>query len=427
MAAGWPDFAPPSTPRARGHTPVNASGGAALLTIRNTERDKPVKRLAVRVQPTPSRFINVVRAAEVLTGRIGILWWLALCSLLTSSGLALAAPEAPPKREETKTVTEPTQGAPAAVGSRGTESVQQALCRLIDASARAQRLPIDFFTRLIWQESSFRISAVSPAGAQGIAQFMPGTAVERGLLDPFDPEQAIPKSAELLRDHLNRFGNPGLAAAAYNGGPNRVANWLADRGGLPEETRTYVYRITGRSAEEWAEDRKGRGASENQVETESREEADRSENRVGAGKRQEDSAQVIQVEDDKGSRGKPSEAAAGQPGASCLQVVALLQRSGPAGRGRPGPGVPLAPLAPWGVQLAGNFSKSLALASYVRARQRYAGLLGEVRPMVIGTRLLSRGTRAFYRVRVPAPTRLAADQICNRIRQVGGACVVLPS
>src|SRR3712207_3557464 len=87
---------------------------------------------------------------------------------------------------------------------------------------------------------------------------MPGTAAERGLLDPFDPEQAIPKSAELLRDHVRRFGNIGLAAAAYNGGPGRVANWLAVRGGLPEETRSYVLRITGRSAEDWAEERRAR-------------------------------------------------------------------------------------------------------------------------------------------------------------------------
>jgi hypothetical protein len=79
------------------------------------------------------------------------------------------------------------------------------------------------------------------------------------------------------------------------------------------------------------------------------------------------------------------------------------------------------------VQLAGNFSKDLALRTYGRTRQSYASLLGDVRPMVIGTRLRSRGTRTFYRVRVPATTRQAADQLCTRIRQVGGACIVLPS
>jgi hypothetical protein len=79
------------------------------------------------------------------------------------------------------------------------------------------------------------------------------------------------------------------------------------------------------------------------------------------------------------------------------------------------------------VQLAGNFSKDLALASFRRARESYAGVLGEVRPMIIGTRLRSRGTRPFYRVRVPAQTRQAAEGLCGRIRAAGGSCVVLPS
>ena len=83
---------------------------------------------------------------------------------------------------------------------------------------------------------------------------MPGTAAERGLADPFDPEQAIPKSAELLDELRRRFGNLGLAAAAYNGGPARVEAWLAGRGGLPWETRSYVSAITGRGAEDWAEE-----------------------------------------------------------------------------------------------------------------------------------------------------------------------------
>jgi hypothetical protein len=84
-------------------------------------------------------------------------------------------------------------------------------------------------------------------------------------------------------------------------------------------------------------------------------------------------------------------------------------------------------VAPWGVQLAGNFSKELALASYARARQSYAAIIGEIQPMVIGTRLHSRGLRPFYRVRVPAQTRAAADAICGRIRAARGSCVTLRS
>src|SRR5882724_3993132 len=111
------------------------------------------------------------------------------------------------------------------------ETIDQALCRMIEDAAAKHHIPVDFFTRLIWQESSFRPGVISGAGAQGVAQFMPGTAAERGLGDPFDPEQAIPKSAELLDDLRMRFGNLGLSAAAYNGGPARVAALLAGRGG----------------------------------------------------------------------------------------------------------------------------------------------------------------------------------------------------
>src|SRR3954467_6103983 len=120
-----------------------------------------------------------------------------------------------------------------------TETLDQALCRLIESSARSEGLPAGFFTRVIWRESSFRTDVTSRAGAQGVAQFMPGTAAERGLANPFDPEQAIPESARLLSDLRQRFGNLGLAAAAYNGGPTRVASWLAGRDEVRPETRQY--------------------------------------------------------------------------------------------------------------------------------------------------------------------------------------------
>ena len=119
-----------------------------------------------------------------------------------------------------------------------------------DAAARTG-LPYDFLFRLLRQESGLRADAVSPKGALGIAQFMPATALERGLTDPFDPSQAVIKAAELLRDHSVRFGNLGLAAAAYNAGPGRVERWLAGASGMPQETRDYVQIITGRGVEEW--------------------------------------------------------------------------------------------------------------------------------------------------------------------------------
>jgi len=72
--------------------------------------------------------------------------------------------------------------------------------------------------------------------------------------------------------------------------------------------------------------------------------------------------------------------------------------------------IDVSPIAPWGVQLAGNFSKDRALASFARARQRHAAILSDVAPMVIGTRMRSRGTQAFYRVRIPAATRTTATK-----------------
>ena len=120
-------------------------------------------------------------------------------------------------------------------------------------AAAGNDLPEEFFTRLIWQESRFDPAAVSPAGAQGIAQFMPQTAAMRGLTNAFEPLQALRESASYLRELRTTFrGNLGLAAAAYNAGPGPVEAWLARRGVLPAETQAYVMIVTGYAAEAWA-------------------------------------------------------------------------------------------------------------------------------------------------------------------------------
>ncbi len=109
---------------------------------------------------------------------------------------------------------------------------------MVELAAKAESLPLEFFARVIWQESRFQPDAIGPLTrsgqhAQGIAQFMPGTASERRLLDPFDPVQALPKSAEYLNELRGQFGNLGLAAAAYNAGPRRVQDWLDGKGSMP--------------------------------------------------------------------------------------------------------------------------------------------------------------------------------------------------
>jgi hypothetical protein len=77
------------------------------------------------------------------------------------------------------------------------------------------------------------------------------------------------------------------------------------------------------------------------------------------------------------------------------------------------------------VQLSGNFSKHIALASFERAEQRYRTVLGDVRPMILGGVLRSRGWRPFYRIMIPEASRTDADRTCQAIMTVGGACVAL--
>jgi soluble lytic murein transglycosylase-like protein len=95
----------------------------------------------------------------------------------------------------------------------------------------------------LYAESNFNPFAVSPAGARGIAQFMPGTARALGLADPFDPAAAIDAQAHLMRDLLRRFASVPLALAAYNAGAGAVAACMC----IPPypETRGYVARILG--------------------------------------------------------------------------------------------------------------------------------------------------------------------------------------
>jgi hypothetical protein len=267
-------------------------------------------------------------------------------------------------------VLSPAAGAAAA---RGEASDVESFCALIETAATDNEIPIAFFVRLLWKESNFRSEAVSPKGAQGIAQFMPGTADERDLLDPFDVETAIPASARFLSDLKAEFGNLGLAAAAYNAGAKRVTDWLAGSRTLPLETQDYVLWITGTSAEDWATAEDG---------------------------------------------GEP--AGAFDEGDDCRTLVATLKI----------PDIELVAeiettSAPWGAQVAGNFSRARAIVTYASLQSRYPSLLAGRIPMIIAERAAGRGTRVLYQVRVPAASREEAEEFCSSLQAVGGSCVVL--
>jgi len=237
----------------------------------------------------------------------------------------------------------------------------ESICSALAAAAAQNDLPTDFFARLIWQESRFDPAAVSRAGAQGVAQFMPGTANWRGLSNPFDPLEAIAQSAKLLRDLRREFGNLGLAAAAYNAGSRRVHEWLAGRRALPGETRAYVRIVTGYSPDEWV--RASPGMDKMQ-----------SEKKV-----------------------------------PCREMAGLVARTPPAA---------INPTPIWGVELVGGTTDANALAAYSRLEQKYASILGGRQAYVVHHGL-GRGSMGWAHVRVGADDRPSAEKLCADLRGAG--------
>jgi Transglycosylase SLT domain len=277
----------------------------------------------------------------------------------------------------------PNAGTPAATPNAGAPPSQAAapaphpptpddVCRALEQDAAENELPVEFFARVIWQESRFNARAVSNKGAQGIAQFMPATADYRGLVDPFDPIEALKNSARYLRDLKARFGNLGLAAAAYNAGPGRVSAWLTSHRPLPGETRNYVAIITGWTADEWA----------------------------------------------SATPPKTSETTIPQ-GVPCTRLANLILAPKEEAQ-RMAAYVPR-----WGMQLTANWSESKAWATYRTIQKQYAALIGDREPIVIRSHGIGLGTAMRYNIRIGDDDRGYLEKFCQKLIAAGGACVVL--
>jgi hypothetical protein len=246
------------------------------------------------------------------------------------------------------------------------------ICRAVEQDAAENELPVEFFARVIWQESRFNARAVSPKGALGIAQFMPQTADFRGVADPFNPIEALKNSASYLHDLRAQFGNLGLAAAAYNAGPGRVSEWLTSKRPLPSETRNYVAIITGWPVDEWASP----------------------------------------------SPPKISETTIPQE-IPCTRLANLILAPN-AEQQRIATYVPR-----WGMQLTAGFTESEAWALYRLIQKRYAALIGDREPIVIPRRNISFGNAMRYNIRIADDNRAYLEKFCAKLISAGGACFVL--
>ncbi len=251
-------------------------------------------------------------------------------------------------------------------------SYSRDICTALGHFAETNALPPDFFARLIWKESLFRPNAVSPKGAEGIAQFIPSTAKLRGLSNSFDALEALGKSAEYLDALRDRFGNLGLAAAAYNAGEGGLDTFLST-GNLPYETRDYVLSITAHPVEEWKDN--------------------------------PPTSLDLRLDKDKSFY----DACTALADKRRLKEVEFEEEG---------------TWAPWGAQLAAHFQKSVAQRLFLTTIKRMPSPLNAEKPLIQRERNKAFGTRLRYTARVGRETRAEADAVCAEIRKGGGACIV---
>nr|WP_255700141.1 lytic transglycosylase domain-containing protein [Jiella avicenniae] len=233
-----------------------------------------------------------------------------------------------------------------------------------------------FFVSLIWKESRFRIDAISPAGARGIAQFMPATANDRGLQDPFEPIESVKHAASYLRDLRHEFGNWGLAAAAYNGGPSRVRRWISEGSSLPRETRDYVFSLTGNQPEWFL-------------------------------------AEGREVDAQRGDGAEDFSA-------SCLKIAGGAKPKLVASRQERA-----RPTLPWGVEIARHFRGDVAELLARQLQKRYPRVLGGRATEIVKQPRNGPGPRYINIAQVAFSSKNSADHFCVKLKRSGARCAVI--
>lgn len=248
------------------------------------------------------------------------------------------------------------------------------VCRLIERNAAEHELDPNFLARLLWKESRFEPGAISPAGAIGIAQFMPGTADLYDLDDPFNPAKAINKAAWYLGYLRDYFGNIGLAAIAYNGGENRAARFVGGRiSTLPYETLDYVEAITGFSALRWRDN--------------------------------PPAPEDLKLELTPGMAFGP--ACEKMAGNRSLREFTTQPR-----------------VFPWGVIVASHPSRSGAMQQANSLNRRLHPILGGKRVGYVRKKLTGL-PRPVYTAQIGYDSRREATRFCLKFKKIGGRCIVL--
>ena len=242
------------------------------------------------------------------------------------------------------------------------------VCALIRKEAERNGLPAAFLARLIWTESRFDPGAVSPVGAEGIAQFMPGTAKLRGLDNSFDIETALAASAAYLAEMRDMYGNLGRAAIGYNAGEQRLRRWIAGNPWLPNETENYVLKVLQEPSERFVD---------------------------------REYAAAIKPLSAKHSFLQ-----------GCHRLPVMKTRASPTPRVS----------KPWLVQLAGSFQRKAAERQLQRLNQRYSAVKKYGAAIA---RIRRPGARArIYAVGIGADSRAEAGRICGELRRAGASCIV---